>query len=548
MAPGGQLFYAMELVRGPTLARYLDGEGRLSEQRALQLIRQVLRGLQAAHDAGVVHSDVKPDNIAIQPPSELTGSGHERAIVFDFGVARLAAAGGQTEAVGASLGYMAPEQATAGRVDNRSDLFSAALILYQMLTGWRRQGLDHLVPPLTPAEIPSSQLLTVLRRALAIDPADRYQHAGELLAALDPGQQQAVEAPPTDTACRWLAPFVEDDRWRFRGRVLATSQLSDLVLFNRVVVLTAIRGAGKTSLLRAGLMPRLQDLRVVSEYVSCRTDPLAAAIEALGGSSRRLDEALLARLDSAGRRVVLCFDHVEALAGGRDATALFEAIGRCLDAAGDDVGVVLSVRSDQLAMLVELRGMLSDAPPVLRLGPLTRAGAQEALQQGLDDARVELCGAASAAALEDLLTAGRELHGGAGEPCYPAHVQALVAALQVRAGDGAELSVDAYRELEPVSAMIATHVRRVLDSTLVGIPVADGRALLGALVGEGGTPIFVPETTLRRLAPGLGRGLLLALADAHLLTPDRTPHRPLAWSLVHELVVPHVLDWILTAA
>jgi len=128
----GLLYYVMPYVEGESLRDRLAREKQLSVDDALQISREVADALSYAHSRGVVHRDIKPENILIQ-------SGH--AVVADFGIARaIDRAGGESlTATGMALGtpaYMSPEQAAGSRdLDGRSDLYSLACVLYEMLAG-----------------------------------------------------------------------------------------------------------------------------------------------------------------------------------------------------------------------------------------------------------------------------------------------------------------------------------------------------------------------------------------------------------------------------
>ncbi|TMQ05561.1 MAG: serine/threonine protein kinase [Deltaproteobacteria bacterium] len=119
----GRLFFAMEFLAGRDLQE-LGEHGPLATERAVDLVRQLLAGLRAAHDAGLVHADIKPANAIV-----VERDGAERVVLVDFGLARLRAADHPAESAGGTPAYMAPEQMHVGRVDARSDLFSAALVL-----------------------------------------------------------------------------------------------------------------------------------------------------------------------------------------------------------------------------------------------------------------------------------------------------------------------------------------------------------------------------------------------------------------------------------
>jgi eukaryotic-like serine/threonine-protein kinase len=126
----GTLFLAMEYVRGRTLRDVIRDEAPLSPARALDLLTPVLSALSAAHDAGIVHRDIKPENVLISDKGAVK--------VADFGLARAVSASGNTATQGLLMGtvsYLAPELVTDGSADARSDVYSAGILLYEMLTG-----------------------------------------------------------------------------------------------------------------------------------------------------------------------------------------------------------------------------------------------------------------------------------------------------------------------------------------------------------------------------------------------------------------------------
>src|ERR1700758_810618 len=126
---GHYLYLAMEYVPGQTLRALLHERGWLPWQEALNVIDPVLAGLAAAHQAGIVHRDVKPENVL------LTADG--RVKVVDFGLARASAAAGNTRAgmIIGSVAYISPEQVPGAPSDERSDVYSAGIMLFEMLTG-----------------------------------------------------------------------------------------------------------------------------------------------------------------------------------------------------------------------------------------------------------------------------------------------------------------------------------------------------------------------------------------------------------------------------
>jgi protein kinase-like protein len=198
----GALFYVMPLVEGESLRARLARERQLSLDDALQITREVADALSYAHSRDVIHRDIKPENI-------LLAGGH--AMVVDFGIGRAitAAGGDQLTESGISIGtpaYMSPEQATGdNRVDGRSDLYSLACVLYEMLAGHppflgattqeviARHTLDPVPSLRTARNTVPLAFEAAIQRALAKVPADRFVTASKFVDALN----RALTAPAT---------------------------------------------------------------------------------------------------------------------------------------------------------------------------------------------------------------------------------------------------------------------------------------------------------------------------------------------------------------
>ena len=174
----GQDFIAMEYVEGGSLSGRLATDGPLAPRDAVDLMIQVLSALQAAHQAGIVHRDVKPPNILLRSADNVA--------LGDFGIARQAERGDtQTGMALGSVGYMAPEQRIdARRVGPAADLYAVACTLFNLVT--QDTPIDlYLAPDHSPrwADVPAP-LLPILRRATQADPEDRYHNAEEMAQAL----------------------------------------------------------------------------------------------------------------------------------------------------------------------------------------------------------------------------------------------------------------------------------------------------------------------------------------------------------------------------
>jgi eukaryotic-like serine/threonine-protein kinase len=184
-------FIVMELVDGEDLASILKRSGALPPRQAARITAETARALQAAHQRGIVHRDVKPGNIMIDRDG--------RVKVTDFGIAR-AIAEAQMTLPGTTLGsvhYFSPEQARGDQATPASDIYSLGIVLYELLTGHRPWEADSAAavamarlagPPPDPASVRSgipTDLVAIDRKALATEPADRWTSASSFAAALE---------------------------------------------------------------------------------------------------------------------------------------------------------------------------------------------------------------------------------------------------------------------------------------------------------------------------------------------------------------------------
>ncbi|HOV57180.1 MAG TPA: protein kinase [Rhodanobacteraceae bacterium] len=188
----GQTFFVMEFVEGESLGSLLKREGKLAPEQAARVIFQTAQGLATAHDKGVIHRDIKPGNLMIGARGQVK--------IADFGIAlvtqdfskKLTSTG---EFVG-TPGYLSPEVCLGKPVDQRSDIFSLGIVLFEMLTG-RMPFTDEsplgLMLEVVKAEIPDvrqlnqevdPELSRILAKMIAKEPADRYQSCQELAAEL----------------------------------------------------------------------------------------------------------------------------------------------------------------------------------------------------------------------------------------------------------------------------------------------------------------------------------------------------------------------------
>jgi len=229
----GTSYYVMGYVRGESLAARLRRDGRLAASDVRRLLAEVADALDYAHRQGVVHRDIKPDNVLLDDDSG-------RPMLADFGIAKAHGSGRTLTALGSVVGtpsYVSPEQASGkGTIDGRSDLYSLGVMGYQMVSGRlpfasdnpRDVLMQHLTkqaPPLIEvAPDAPSDLASAIMRCLAKDPESRWADGKSLRDALSSGIQDDAELPPS---------YRHVDGWGLR-LVLSVLGFSYFALFVRL--------------------------------------------------------------------------------------------------------------------------------------------------------------------------------------------------------------------------------------------------------------------------------------------------------------------------
>ena len=239
----GESFMVMEYVRGKTLRDVIAERGPLPAHEAARIVAQIAAALDAAHEAGVIHCDVKPANVILDE--------HGTAKLTDFGIARAARGPREHELIGTAR-YIAPERVAGEPPTERSDIYSLGLVAYELLAGQPayaemetddllRRRLDGPPPTLRRARVGVPESVdAAVGRALAREPADRYASAGlfarQLLAVSQRGDATGVLAPPAPR------PLPRGRTWRIDTTVALLAII--LVLLGTIAVFAAFQGRG----------------------------------------------------------------------------------------------------------------------------------------------------------------------------------------------------------------------------------------------------------------------------------------------------------------
>jgi serine/threonine protein kinase/predicted negative regulator of RcsB-dependent stress response len=383
----GQYFIAMELIEGETLREKI-AKGPLEAHEAMDIAIQVAEGLGAAHSLGIIHRDVKPENIIVRPDGYVK--------ILDFGLAKISSGSLIEEAKGKSTlgrvgpfnsqrimqgtaGYMSPEQVRGEDVDERSDLFSLGVTIYEMLTGnipFQAKTLAdrmlailrlEVTPPSHLRSCLSSEFDVFIARALAKRKEDRFQNALALVRALrliESDTDAAISTlslkPPTSEHAKTIAEAAENvdqestAQHGFVGRVKEVAALEkrfQLVLNNKpqIVFITGEAGQGKSVLVshfrnsvkeKASFLsgrfyenicglPFVTFLEALSDFwndflLDGKTELLG---EIFGERTAEIEEALKKR-DSIRASYML----LQMQGGAEQTIRSFEAIRRCLKA------------------------------------------------------------------------------------------------------------------------------------------------------------------------------------------------------------------------
>lgn len=549
----GVPYVVTELLEGETL-REMASRRAPTQRQVLALAVQAAQGLEAAHAKGIVHRDVKPENLFV------TTDG--RVKVLDFGLATTAGrlASGSAEATESSptdagrvvgtVGYMSPEQVRGLAVDARTDVFSLGVVLYELLSGTHPFRRKTTVATLTavleerPAELSTlgrgvpPAASAIVRRCLEKGREERYASARDVRVAIEavlaaPAGSPALEEVEERSPYPGLSSFTEKDAALFFGRESEIRGLWERVRNRRLLAVIGPSGAGKTSFLRAGVIPARPD----GWGAACATpgaspflglaraltpemagDPEAIA-EMLGGVADVVDKGDADRVVAAARRwrsrheqALLVVDQLEELftqsppqTQERFATLLARLASEA------DVHVVLSMRDDFLMRCHDQPALVPVFTELTPLGALTKAGLRSALVEPAAKRGYRF----EDEALVDEMVAAVEGARGA----LPLLAFAVSRLWETRDRERKRLTRSAYEEIGGVAGALAQHAEATLES--VGAE-RQGlvREVFRNLVSAQGTRVSIDREELFSAFPDrkAAEEVLGQLVDARLLT------------------------------
>ena len=581
----GQPYLALEYLEGEALSRALGGRA-VPPRRAVELMVPVVRALVRAHELGIVHRDLKPDNVFV------TRTGLVK--VLDFGIAKLfgAADGGGGSAIdvgdvgmtrdGALVGtipYMAPEQWGADAVDHRADIWAVGIMLWEMLAGRHPLApvtkdkmvhvaamLDVPMPSIAEArpDLPGD-LERVVNRCLAKRKEERFASALELAHALEALLPVRPARRLDEDECPYpgLRAFQESDADRFLGRGRDVDHLLERIGEQPLIGVLGPSGVGKSSFVRAGVVPALKASGEPWEVLIARPgrSPLAglaalmqtithgggtgtggdgaeqeALIERLRAEPGALGTLLRTRARQKQERILLFVDQFEELytlvADADERHAFAACLAGVADEASTPLRVVIAMRSDFVDRAAEHRELLDRLTRGLLFLPvMDRAAMRAALVEPL-----EMVGHAfeSESIVADMLAALD------GTPGALPLLQFTAATLwESRDRTRRILTRASYDAIGGVAGALATHADEVLRA-LTPAQQRLTRTLFQRLVTAEGTRAVVDAAELRALSPDPAEVQTLVdhLVGARLLAVQRRGEDDdAAVELVHESLI-----------
>ena len=611
-----QPYMVLEYLKGQTLTDLITGGRRLPPARTLELMVPVVRALIAAHEQGIVHRDLKPDNIFVTEAGSIK--------VLDFGIAKIHEAGQVQDSSGAitvpadqrmfagdtnltrpgmimgTVKYMSPEQWGIGiEIDHRTDIWATGIILFRMLAGRHPlsplQGnqlvctamLDQPMPRLRDMapDVPAG-IADVVDRCLLKVKEHRWANARELLKALEPfvpGRYTTRELQIDESPYAGLTAFQENDAGRFFGRSREILAGVQRVRERPIVAIAGPSGVGKSSFVRAGLVPALKAAGEKWETMVIRPgrNPMAALAALTAplvgsgagkvnkdGSSTTLVDDIKEQQDEIGRlmrepghlgmvlrsrakrertKMLLFVDQFEELytqvTDAKERLAFTTALASAADDAAAPVRVVVSLRSDFLDRVSEDPAFVAEVTQgMFFMSTPSRDGLRDALVQPAEMAGYQF----ETPMMVDDMLAHLETTPGA----LPLLQFAASKLWEKRDNVQKLLTHSAYQGMGGIAGALATHA----DATLAEMPgpmQTLARALFLRLITPDRTRAIVSLSELSELSTGGEiQRLVDQLVSARLLVVQSTGEGGIGSTtieIVHESLIhswPALRRWL----
>jgi formylglycine-generating enzyme required for sulfatase activity len=533
-------------------------------RRVLALGVGLARGLAAAHRQGVFHRDIKPSNALLTEDGEVK--------LLDFGLAERFEPGAASPAsrprfIAGTRPYMAPELLEGAPATPRGDLYALGVVLHELCTGELPPGMprrrEAAASTAAGEQRMDPEFAAIIARCLAPQPGERFASAEALREALERLARESVSPPlPASNPYRGLAPFEAEHRALFFGRDADIRAVLERLRYQPLVLVAGDSGAGKSSLCRAGVLPRVATgaLDEGREYTTVTLWPghrpleaLAAALAPLlGRKEAELVTALaekpawlgqaLREAHPGGRGLLLFIDQLEellTLSEPAQAAHFARLVGEfALPSSSAGVRVLLAVRGDFLTRLCALPGLGEAAERALYiLRPMSPEGVREAI---VGPARGRGVVFESGELIQTLVAS--TAHGAGSLPL----LQFTLAELWERR-DPAEgrLTRAALDEMGGVAGALSRHADGVLARLGPGERAAARRLLL-QLVTADGTRRERGEEELVEASDGASRAALRALVEGHLLLTRTTGGQP-RYEIAHESLLESwgtLRDWL----
>jgi serine/threonine protein kinase len=612
-----QPYMVLEFLSGTTLTELVTGGKRLPPARVIELMVPVVKALVVAHEQGIVHRDLKPDNIFVTEAGGIK--------VLDFGIAKVRdqatekAPSGTPSApsnagirlpTAAELGdntntnltrqgvimgtmkYMSPEQWGIGvEIDHRTDIWAVGVIMYRLLAGKHPlaplQGnqlvvtamVDKPMPKLREAvsDVPQG-ICDVVDRCLQKHKEYRYKDARELLKALEPflpGRYSTMQLQLDESPYAGLSSFQESDAARFFGRSREIAAAVNRIRDRPIMGVVGPSGVGKSSFVRAGLVPALKasgeqwetlvirpgrsPLMAIAAMMSPMVSSTSTTVvddlkeqaelaRQLAAEPGQMGQVLRARARRANRKILLFVDQFEELYTLVPDHAERAAFTACLAGAADDasapVRVVLSLRSDFLDRVGEDPQLMSEVMQGLFfLTPPGRDGLRDALVQPAEMAGYHF---ENPVMVEEMLTHLETTPG-----ALPLLQFAATKLWDAKDSTRKLLTQNAYNAMGGIAGALASHADSVL-AELSGPSQALARQVFLRLITPERTRAIVSLAELAELSPGTGdvQRLVDHLTAARLLVTQTATDGSAQGStveVVHESLIhswPSLKRWL----